>query len=46
MNVNHERPIANDSNPLSDILLDLILVALVLLFFFITGYVVRQNMLK
>jgi len=46
MNVTHERSIADDSIPLSDILLELVLVALVFLFSSITGYAVRKKVLK
>ena len=46
MNVTHELSIADDSIPLSDILLELVLVALVFLFSSITGYAVRKKVLK
>ena len=46
MDVTHKRLITDDSIPLSDILLELILVVLVLLFSSITGYAVRKKVLK
>ena len=46
MNVTHELSIADDSIPLSDILLELVLVALVFLFSSITEYAVRKKVLK